>query len=446
MSVNRLRLHERADKGDPAATRLQRLLSHPDRFISAILIGNNLVNIAATALGTELAIAWFGRAGPEIATVILTLLILTFGEVLPKSLAVYGADRFAPWVSPFVRLVMVVFAPLVQAYSALSRFAIRRLFPRETNSGSLAREPKVTLDEIKALVSLGAESGALDEEQEDMLSGVVELEETMVSQILLPRQRIVRVSRTATVEQAANLLSQHQLSKLPVHDQDPDNLIGVVYGQDILQALLAGRDHDSIATLVRPILTVPETMKVRRLLEQMRQTGCSMAVAVDEYGTTSGLVTFHDLIGEVLGDIPGDRPALTGNVDEIKQVGPQRYEFSGELPVRRLNRELDLDLPDEGVVTVSGLMVDRLGRLARTGDLVRFGSLQLRAVEVRDRVIRRVQLTLEQAASTSDATTGLVLPQLEASPVELDCKTPAHGRGNVDNLQEDQLSPTAASR
>ncbi|MBE3576955.1 MAG: HlyC/CorC family transporter [Limnochordales bacterium] len=390
MSINRLRLRHRAEEGDHSARRMLEMLTNPSRLISAILIGNNLVNIAASALATDAALRLFGPAGTGIATAAMTVLIITFGEVLPKTLAVHYSEVIAFFVAPLVRAVMWLLAPLVWFFTALGNAAVRLVGKRGAES-SHPNHP-VTLGEIRTIVSVGGETGALDEEQESMLTGVVDLEETEVQQIFVPRTRIVSISRHATVREAAELLAQYGFSKLPVYDEEPDNFVGVVFGQQILKALLSGQEDIQVGTLLRPVLTVPETMKARRLLEEMRRSGCTVAIAVDEFGTTSGMVTFHDLVGEVLGEIPG--PGKPASDEELKQIDEFTWEASGETTVRHLNRELDLELPEEETVTVGGLVFHRLGRLPRPGDEVEVEGVKLQVLEVAERRVRRLRLLL----------------------------------------------------
>lgn len=402
MSINRLRLRHRAEEGDGSAHRVLQMLTNPNRLISAILIGNNLVNIAASALATDAALRLFGRAGTGIATAVMTVVVITFGEVLPKTLAVHYAEAIAFLVTPFIRATMWLLSPFVWFFTALGNAAVR-LVDRNGKGDPQPSHP-VTLGEIRTIVSLGGETGALDEEQESMLAGVVDLEETEVQQIFVPRTHIVSISRQATVREAAELLAQHGFTKLPVYDDEPDNLVGVVFGQQILKALLAGKEDTQVGTLLRPVLTVPETMKARRLLEEMRRSGCTVAIAVDEFGTTSGLVTFHDLVGEVLGEIPG--PGMPAPGEELRQVDELTWEASGEVTLRHLNRELELELPDEETVTIGGLVFHHLGRLPRPGDEIEVEGVRLQVLEVAERRVRRLRVVLPRPfASDSESDT-----------------------------------------
>ena len=392
MSLNRIRVRHRAEQGERRAVLIRQLLFRPNRLLSAILIGNNLVNIAASALATDLALRRFGSAGTGIATGVMTLVILTLGEILPKSLAAHYSELVASSVAPAIRAIMWLLSPLVAVFSALSSLVLR-IVARSDRAGQ-APEHGFSLEEIRMMVALGGESGTIDEEQEDMLSGVVDLEETEVREIIVPRPRIVSIPRQATVHEAAGLLARHGFSKLPVYEGEPDNIIGVIFGQDVLKALLAGQVQQSVGQMVRPVLTVPETMKARRLLGEMKKSGCTVAIAVDEFGTMSGMVTFHDLVGEVLGDIPG--PQREPSEPELRQIDERHWQLSGEMSLRHLNRELDLDLPEEEIVTVGGLVFHLLGRLPRPGDEVAVSGVKLRVLEVRERQVRRLLLTMPE--------------------------------------------------
>ena len=347
-----------------------RLLSQDiTRFLTTILVGNNLVNIAATALVTDLATRAFGSAGVGLATGLMTFLILFFGEITPKSIAVHHAVPLARVAAWPIYLFSILLYPVGRFFSLVSGFFLRvlGLEPRDT--------PLVSERELKLILAGAEESGIIEAQEEEMIHSILELEETPVREIMTPRVEMVAIEAEASLEDFLHLFREHRYSRVPVYKESVDHIVGVAYAQDLLDYYceedLKGR---TVASIAHPPYFVPENLDAWSLLRELRRRKVHMAIVVDEYGGISGLVTFEDLIEEIVGKIEDEFDEDDG-ADNIAPVSAERWRINAATEIEDINRYFETDFSTEEADTIGGLVIHELGHLPVRGEKAQIGSL-----------------------------------------------------------------------
>lgn len=380
---NKIKIRHLAEDGDKRAMTVRRLLEQPGRLISTVLVGNNIVNIGATALATSLAISLFADNGPAIATVVMTLLVLVFGEITPKTLTARNPEKFALRVSGYIRFIQFILDPLVRILNLITGLLVRVL------GGNNEQESQVTEEEIRMLVNVGQEEGLLDEDEREMIDSIFEFDDTLVREVMVPRIDIFAVDMEKTLEDVIEIVVGIGHSRIPVYEGTVDNIIGVIYAKDLLQPLLGASIRPSIKELMRQAYYVPESKKVRDLFEELRKEKVHMAIVLDEYGGTAGLVTIEDLIEEIVGDIQ-DEFDQEESLIEILEDGSLRV--SARTSIYDINEQLELDLPDEEFDTISGLVFHHLGKLPQEGQELDIDNLHVVVEKITGRRIGKLHI------------------------------------------------------
>lgn len=371
IALQRVRLIHLVRTGVPGARRIMRMAQHPERFLSTVLLGNNLVNTAAAALGTALVISLLDNTNSAIiiATAGVTLLLLIFGEMVPKTLAARHAEGFAFAVERPLRLVEWLLFPLTRGLQGLS-LAISRL-TGATDGPSLVNE-----QEIRSLISVGKEAGAVEPVEAEMLEKVFHFGDWQVTEIMTPRPEIVRVERDTSLREFLKIYAEHQHTRFPVFVDTVDNVIGLLSVKDVVRSLAEGRLQydDGVTHLLRPAHFVPETKTVRSLFTELRERGQSMAMIVDEFGGIAGLATLKQLLEVIVGPVgeegqPVEQPYAA--VDE------HTYLLDAGLGIAEINEQLGLDIPTGGYQTLAGFILEGLGRIPEEGDYLDCDDLRL---------------------------------------------------------------------
>ncbi|MCW5749721.1 MAG: HlyC/CorC family transporter [Alphaproteobacteria bacterium] len=350
---SRARMHHMAQEGDGRAAIVNRLLDRKERLIGALLLGNNLVNIAASALATGLLIAFFGEAGIAYATIVMTLLVLIFSEVLPKTYAINRPDRVALFVSRPVRLIVHGLAPMVMAVERLVVILLR-LFGVDLKQ----REALISgSEELRGALELHEREGSLVKLERDMLDSILDLQQVQIGDIMVHRQNMQTINGALPPEQIVAEVIASTHTRLPVWQDDHDNIIGILHARDLLRAVgNAGGDlaKIDIASLLTPPWFVPETNTLQSQLNAFRRKRMHFALVVDEYGALMGLVTLEDILEEIVGDISDehDKP-----VSGVRPQPDGSYLVDGSVTLRDLNRQFDWGLPDDEAATIAGLVI-----------------------------------------------------------------------------------------
>ena len=395
IALPKLRLRYLVESGVKGAEKLAKAAEKPERVLATVLLGNNLANVAAATLGTIMAVKAFDPVrGPIIATLGVTTLILVFGEVIPKTLAVHRAERLAlAYVDP-LRIIGLCFYPFVLA---LDRIGLR--FTRMVN---MSEEDKrlVSEGEIRSAITVGESEGVVDEDEAKILHKVFEFTDRPVSKIMVPRTEITWVAQGTNLSDFLSVYGEGHYSRFPVYKDNTDNVVGILHVKDVLMKLTneGTSREDVIDDLVRPAYFVPEGKRLGELLAEMRDGGHHAAIVVDEFGGMAGMVTLGQLTEEIVGDIHDD---LTGDEKDFIVTGDSTFELEGGYRIDDANEELELDLPSGDYETVAGFILSHIGRIPKQGEQFKFQNLKFVITEMRGMKIAKVILTKEKRVSSS---------------------------------------------
>lgn len=362
-AASKARLHYMEQEGNRGARLASRLRERPESLIGTILLGNNIVNIGASALATGTLISLFGEAGVAYATVIMTILVLLFGEVAPKTFAINHPERVAQLTAWPLSLLVRIFSPVTRGMQMIVT-AMFRAF------GDKAERSLMTLsaaEELRSSIDLHVKEGAMVKHERDMLGSILDLDEVTVDEIMVHRQQMQMIDAgtppAAIVERA--LAGTH--TRLPVWRDDPENIVGVLHARDLLRAMAQpGFNIDTldIMALVNPPWFVPDTTTLLEQLTAFRQRRQHFALVVDEYGTLMGLVTLEDILEEIVGDIRDEHDRiLTG----LRPQADGSYLVQGSVTIRDLNRQFDWNLPDDAATTIAGLVMHEARMIPEAG-------------------------------------------------------------------------------
>ena len=348
LSVSKIRMRTLAEEGNKKAKNVEKLLENTDALLSTILVGNNLVNILATSLSTSLAISMFGSSGVGIATAIVTVLILLFAEITPKSLSAKYSDTLALSVAQALSFLVVLFKPIVVVLNFISGLIIR-LF-----GGKLEVAPAITEEEIKTVVTVGHEAGVLETEEKEMIHNVFAFGDTEIREIMTPRINVVSVGDDVSYEELMETYKKEQFSRLLVHSQSYDEVIGVLNMKDLLFKNIDPSTFN-VTDYMRDAYIVYEFNHVSDVFASMRNARVSMAVVLDEYGVMSGLVTFGDIIEEIVGNIDDEYDKEEEEL--IKQIGERTYLVDGTMSFNEINDEIGTHFESEEFESIGGMVL-----------------------------------------------------------------------------------------
>jgi len=385
-SANKVKIRHMAEEGSKRAILTRRLLDQPSRLISTILVGNNAVNIGATALATTLAISVFGDKGTGIATAVMTILVLVFGEITPKTLAARRPEDFSLGASRYINVLGVIIYPVIRILNMFTNVLVK-IF-----GGKQPENPLVTEEEIRMLVNVGQEEGLIDPAEREMIDSIFEFDDTLVREIMVPRIDVIAVNVNENLSNVINIIIEAGHSRIPVYEQTVDNIIGVIYAKDLLHPLLgpAGKIPD-VQKLMRPAYYVPESKKVRDLFAELRKEKVHMAIVLDEYGGTAGIVTIEDVIEEIVGEIQDEFDREEKSVEVLSDGS---LLVDARTPIYDINEMFELDLPDDEFDTISGLVFHSLGKLPFEGQELDIGQMHVVVEKVEGR--RMVKLRLNK--------------------------------------------------
>ncbi len=413
VTIRRSRLQQLIDEGHRGAVRVQRLKENPGRFLAVIQIGINFLGFLASAFaavslvdGMETWLAQFGAlqdiAGAIaliIVTGLLTIFTIIFGELVPKQIGLAHAERVAMATSRLIEFLGALFTPLV-AFLTWTTRQISRLF-----GADVAAEERISSEELRLIIEQGGEQGILEAEEEQMIHAVIELGDQRIHEVMVPRIAMVTLQTSATFEQAIELVVEEGHSRIPVYESSVDEIVGILYAKDLLPFLKAGApDRPPLRTLLRTPVFVPESMTVDDLLHELQRRKVHLAIVLDEYGGTAGLVTIEDLIEEIVGEIQDEydeeEPLIVElSEDEARVDGRAAVDDLGEL------FDTDLALEDEDEYdTVGGLIYHRIGGVPKPGDQVSVDGLTLTVESTDGRRVGKVLVVRTRTDEETEAT------------------------------------------
>jgi len=394
IALPKLRIRYLVESGVKGASKLAKIAEKPARFLATVLLGNNLVNIAAATLGTIMAVAIWGLPwGPIIATVGVTAIILVFGEVIPKTFAVHHAQRLSLIYATPIRIIELCFYPII--------LALERIGLSLTRIVTVSEEDKkiISEGEILSAISAGESEGVVEGNEAEMLHKVFEFTDRPVGKIMVPRTEIAWVEQGTKLTDFLNLYTQGRYSRFPVYKENTDNVVGILHAKDVLMKLTDESDSrdSAIDDLVRPAYFVPESKRLGELLAEMRDGGHHAAIVVDEFGGIAGMVTLGQLTEEIVGDIHDE---LTDQEKDFIVTGDSTFQLDGGFKVEEANEELQLNLPGGDYETVAGFILSHLGRIPKQGEHFKYQNLKFVITEMRGIKIEKVIVTKEKGVAT----------------------------------------------
>lgn len=359
-SLGRTRLKELAEAEGRTPSPLAPLLARPHELLVTLLVGITVVNIGASALAAAVAEQVFGSRGLAVAIGGMIFLLTVFGEVLPMTLAVEHPVRFATWVDRPVSWLSVLLSPIRAALGTLTAVTVRLV-----GSERPAGQPEVSEEELRTLVDVGAREGVVDRTEREMIHKVFELEDTLVREVMVPRPDMFCLDVATPPEQILPQLREQLHSRVPVFEESADQIVGVLYTKDLLPHLAGLPPSFDLRQHLHPPYFVPESKRADALLREFQAKKLHLAIVVDEYGGTAGLISLEDLLEELVGEI---RDEYDEDERLIQRVGPRSFRVSGRLPIHEMNAATGLSIPDEAFDTVGGWVLDLFGRVPHRGE------------------------------------------------------------------------------
>ncbi len=370
-AVSRGRMHQLESEGSRAAKDVNLLVSNRERMVGALLLGNTFVNILASSLATTVLEHSLGQRAVYVATAIMTVLILFFVEVLPKTLAIARTDRFALTVATPVRYVVGILAPIVNAVQYLV-WRVLAVFGLREHGGE---EEVEAHDEIRGTVNLHHSEGAVEREHRDMIGGILDLRELQIADVMIHRKNMVSVDADLPPAEALHAVLDANHTRVPLWREQPENIVGIVHTKDIVRAIIEkGRAGVDVPALATPPWFVPDTTTLEEQLASFRDRRSHFALVVDEYGALQGLITLEDILDEIFGDIP-DEHEEKGRPD-VRRRPDGSFLIDGSVPIRDLNRELEWSLPDDAATTIAGLVIHEARTIPEVGQRFAFFGYQ----------------------------------------------------------------------
>jgi putative hemolysin len=390
ISLERFRVQHMVETEVKGAKRVARMLERPDRFLSTILLGNNLVNTAAAAIATILAVNLWGQdVGVIVATFGMAIILLIFAETMPKTFANRHAERLALLFVRPVEVISWIFYPVVVVLSWLASGVTKLV------GGKPVPQSLVSDEEIRTMITVGHKEGTVEKAEAELLDAVFEFGDRPVSEALVPRPEVIGVGKGSTLAEFLTIYSEHPISRFPVYEENMDKVVGIISIKDVLMALAKGSvtSDSPIDELIRPAYFTPETKRISDLFAEMRDKNYRMAIVVDEYGGTAGIVSLSRLMEEIVGPV-GDE--LAAAEKEYEPIDEYTFQVDGGMRIEEANEELGLELPEGDYETVAGFVLHLLGRIPKQGKQLKYHGLKMVVTKMKGHKIEEILLTKEK--------------------------------------------------
>lgn len=384
MALSKIRIRHMVDEGVRGSKLVEKLSQDPSKLLGAILIGNNIVNIGASALATSIAVKLIGPSGVGVVTVAMTILVLIFGEITPKSIAKQNSEKVSLFVSKPIGIIVKVFNPLVIVFTSISSVFIRLL-----GGDPKATEPFITEEELRTMVGVSEEEGVLEDVEKEMIFNVFEFADSQVKDVMVQRVDIVAVDVHSTYEEVISIIKAEQFSRLPVYNENIDDVIGIINVKDLIMASEC-KDNFKVSDYMREPYYTFEFKKIAELFKEMKKTRNHMAVVLDEYGGNVGIVTIEDLIEEVVGEIEDeydddrDSDIIVVKEDEYIVDGSARLDYIGDL--------IGVTMESEEFDSIGGLVIGELGRFPEQNEEVKINNIKFIVEDIDKNRIKKVRI------------------------------------------------------
>jgi len=398
-SLNKLQIKkmQKKEENNWRVKSIIRLLDDPQRTLISILIGNMFVNISASSLATYLAIKFFGDIGIGIASGIMIFIILVFGEIVPKSIAVANAERISKKIARPIEIISIGLFPLIRFFKAI--ISIWYYF---FGKKSIKEKKEITEEDLITLVEVGKDDGVIEEEEKKMIRNIFEFGDTLVKEVMIPRVDMACIPSDTKLNSILKLIKKVGHSRIPVYDETIDNIIGILYAKDLLgiyEKWYISKEKFDLKEIIREAYFVPENKKIDELLDIFQRDKIQIAIAIDEYGGTAGLVTMEDVVEEVVGEIIDeyDKEIKLFEITEDNTV-----IADGIISIEKINEILNIEIPENGFETLGGFIFDLLGKVPKRGEKIKYHNIQIIIEQVVKNRIRRVKIIKELQQPEND--------------------------------------------
>ncbi len=385
VTVNKIRMRNMAEGGNKQAETVIKTVENQGKMLSAILIGNNVVNLSASSLATVMASSLFGNKAVGIATGILTLLILVFGEITPKTMATYSAEKISLKVARYIYFLMTVLTPVIFLVNLLSGVVLKLC-----GVNTEEKRESITEDELRTIVEVSHEEGVLETEEKKMITNVFDFGESLAKDIMVPRVDMTFAQVDDTYDQLLEIYRKERYTRIPVYEDSTDNVIGIINVKDLL--LLDSKEDFHIRDYLRQPLYTYEYKKASELMLEMRKSLNNIVIVLDEYGATAGLITLEDMLEEIVGDIRDEYDS--DEEESLVEIKPGVYRVNASMKLDDLNDRLELHLQSEEYDSLGGLVIGLLNHLPEEGEKVEEDGLQMTVEHVDKNRIETIILTL----------------------------------------------------
>ena len=384
MSISKIRTRHLVEEGVKGAKGLQKLVNDPNKLLGAVLIGNNIVNIASSEIATTIATGLLGAgSGVAIATGVMTVLVLIFGEITPKSLAKQNSEKISLKVAKPISIVVVVLKPLIAVFTGVSSVFIK-LFGGDPK----ASEPFITQEELKTMVGVSEEEGVLEDVEKEMIFNVFDFVDAQVKDVMIQRVDIVAINKDSSYKEILEIIRKEQFSRIPIYDDTIDNIVGVLNVKDLIVQEKNNLQFNVLDYAREPFYTF-EFKKIKEVLNEMKKTRNHMAIVLDEYGGTVGIITIEDLIEEIVGDIEDE---YDEHNEMIKVVKEDEYIVDGSAKLDDISDLIGVNMESEELDSVGGLIIEELGRIPEEHEEVVIDNIKFVVEEVEKNRIKKVRI------------------------------------------------------
>ena len=398
IALQRIRVEHMVNTNVNGADRIAKMVQHPGKLLSTILLGNNLVNTAAAALATVVAVSIMGqKQGVLVATIGVTIVLLVFAETTPKTIAAHHPERLSLMFARPIQVVSWLFTPFVFVLSWIAS-GFTKLF-----GGTPVPRSLISDEEIRTMISVGHREGTVEESEAKMLNKVFDFGDRPVREVMVPRPEVESIEQGSTIADFLTMYAESPLSRFPVYQENMDNVVGILSVKDVLMAHAKGTitNESLIDELIRPAYFTPETKRISELFAEMRDKNYRMAVVVDEFGGTAGIVSLSRLLEEIVGPV-GDELAAVEKEYEI--ISEHTFQIDGSMRIEEVNEEMGLELPEGSYETIAGFVLHLLGHIPKQGEQLRYKDLKLVITKMRGLKIEEILLTKERHGGEGAAT------------------------------------------
>lgn len=387
-SVNKIRLKNYAVQGDKRAEKALKIANSFEDALTTVLVGNNIVNITMASVSTVLFTTLFGSGAVGISTAVTTVLVLIFGEILPKSYAKENAERLSLFFAGPLSFLIILFKPIIFIFNKLASIL---------KNGKV--EPSVTEDELKYIIEEIEEQGVLEEQEGDLVRSALDFDEITVNEILIPRVKVIGVEKNASIDEIKSLFIDEMYSRLPVYDKSLDNIIGMITNKRFFKMLAQG--GNDITEIIQDVAHFSDLKLISEALRDMQRSKTHLAVVLDQYGGTKGIVTLEDIIEELVGEIYDENDEV---IPSIVKISENEYEVSGDLSISDMLDQLGLDedMIESTYTSVGGWVTELLEHIPEQNETAEYGAFKITVLQVKEQSVEKIRLIIDTSETAKD--------------------------------------------